>query len=126
MRKVCVGLAVVAVVVMANAAVAQDPAPDDVKGAWNLTIDAPQGPVTVTATFEVDGDKVSGQLSTPAGSLSVTGTVSGASITFGGSLDVQGQSIALSFSGTVSKEAMSGTVDFGGMGSGAWKAEKAK
>src|SRR5262245_51557898 len=97
-----------------------------VKGKWDASIDTAQGPTPVTLTFSVEGDKVTGTLGSSRGDMVVTGTISGTDITFGGTFEVNGQSIPISFKGKVEGDSMSGQVDFGGMGGGGWSAKRAK
>ncbi len=39
----------------------------DVSGAWDLTINGPEGTISAGATLKQDGEKVSGTLSSPQG-----------------------------------------------------------
>ena len=98
----------------------------EVKGKWDASIETQQGPMPVTLTFAVEGEKITGTLSSARGDLDVAGTISGSEIKFSGSFDMGGQSIALNFAGKVEGDSMSGTVDFGGMGGGNWSAKRAK
>ena len=42
-------------------------AQSSVAGAWELTINGPEGPITATATLKQDGENVTGSIETPAG-----------------------------------------------------------
>ena len=46
-------------------------------GDWELTIETPQGANTVDLSLKLDGDKLSGDLSSQMGSVPVTGTATG-------------------------------------------------
>jgi hypothetical protein len=99
----------------------------DLKGTWSMTIEGPQGPVPVTLTFAtVEGQKVTGTLDLPQGTVNILGTFSESGITFLGSLEVNNQSITLKFTGKIVKDSMSGDADFGGFGAGTWSAKKSK
>ena len=99
----------------------------DVKGTWNLTLESPQGAFPMGLKFEeVTADKISGTLEGPQGALNITGKLDGNAISFTAVFEGNGRSITLTFTGKVEENKMSGTADFGGMGSGNWSAEKAK
>ena len=72
----CVKASLVAVsfvVSLASTAFAQN----SVAGAWEITVDTPQGPNTSTLNLKQDGDKLTGDLaSQQMGSTPVTGTFS--------------------------------------------------
>jgi len=98
-----------------------------VKGKWDASIETPQGATPLTITFAtVEGEKITGTLGSSRGDLEIAGTVSGAVITFSGTFAANGQSLTLKFTGKVEGDTMSGEVDFGGMGGGAWTAKRAK
>src|SRR5262245_4478870 len=59
-----------------------------VKGRWDASIETPQGAMALTITFAtVEGEKVTGTLSSQRGDLAITGTVSGNTVTFSGTFD---------------------------------------
>jgi hypothetical protein len=58
------------------------------------------------------------------GEFPLTGTISGNQIKFSYAASLQGQELTLTFSGTVEKDSMKGSVDFGGFGSGNWSARR--
>src|SRR5215510_12488171 len=86
---------------LASTAFAQSPA-----GAWDLTVDTPQGPNTSTLTLKLDGDKLSGDLASQAGSTPVTGTFSAGTVAVTANLDIQGTSLQLGINGKVDGDAM--------------------
>ncbi len=113
------------VAVVATTALAQEAA--SVKGKWDASIETQQGPMPVTFTFSVEGEKITGTLSFQRGDLAISGTISGPEIKFTSSFDMGGgRNLELNFVGKVDGDSMSGTVDFGGMGGGAWSAKRAK
>src|SRR5215831_7104612 len=104
----CVRASLVAmffVVSLASGALAQSPA-----GAWDLTVDTPQGPNTSTLTLKLDGDKLSGDLASQAGSTPVTGTFSAGTVAVTANLDIQGTSLQLGINGKVDGDSMTGSV----------------
>jgi len=97
----------------------------DVKGAWTLTLETPQGSVPLNLSFaKVEGENISGTLSSPQGDIAVAGTLKGAEINFAGSFEGNGRSLTITFTGKTTKDGMSGTADFGGMGTGNWSAKR--
>jgi curli biogenesis system outer membrane secretion channel CsgG len=103
---------------------AAKPAPADVAGAWDTTLESPQGPMQVVTTFKQDGEKITGTQASPMGEAPLEGTVVGNEIKFTIKIDMQGNQMVISFTAKVEGDAMTGTFDFGGMGSGSWSAKK--
>src|SRR5262249_55321768 len=85
-------------------------------GDWELAIVTPQGPNTVNLSLTQDGEKVTGTLTTPLGSLPVEGTASEGNVKLGASVKVQGAGIDLGLNGKLSTEGMSGMVKLGDFG----------
>jgi hypothetical protein len=85
-------------------------------GAWDLTIDTPQGANSVTLTLKQDGDKLTGDLASQMGSTPVTGTFSGGAVAVTANIDVQGNSLQLGINGKVEADTLNGTVKFGDFG----------
>ena len=85
-------------------------------GDWELAIVTPQGPNTVNLSLTQDGDKVTGMLETPLGSLPVEGTSSEGNVKLGASVKLQGAGIDLGLNGKLSLEGMSGMVKLGDFG----------
>src|SRR5882672_8260191 len=82
-------------------------------GAWDLTIDSPQGANTVTLTLKQDGDKLTGDLASQMGSTPVTGTFSAGAVAVTANIDIQGNSLQLGISGKVDADTLNGSVKFG-------------
>jgi hypothetical protein len=97
---------------LASAAFAQN----SVAGAWELTVDSPQGANTSTLNLKQDGDKLTGELGSPMGSTPVTGTFSAGSVAITANLDVQGTSLQLGINGKVDADTMTGSVKVGDFG----------
>jgi hypothetical protein len=105
---------------LASTAFAQSPA-----GAWELTIETPQGPNTSTLTLKQDGDKLTGDLASPLGSSPVTGTFSAGAVAVTANIDIQGTSLQLGINGKVDADTMTGEVKFGDFGAFPFKATRA-
>lgn len=102
---------------------AQKPAVD-VSGAWDATLESPQGPFQVVTTFKQEGEKVTGTQASPMGEAPLEGTVTGNELKFTITIDMQGQQAVITFTAKVEGDSMTGTFDFAGMGTAAWTAKK--
>jgi len=109
-------------------ALAQDPPKQDAKidisGAWDMSIDTPQGQMALTVTFKQDGEKVTGTQTSPMRETPLEGTLVGTELKYTITIDMQGQAATISFGAKVDGNSMTGVYEFGGMGSGAWTAKK--
>ncbi len=126
MKRVLVVLAV-CMFVAAMPAFSQDaakPAPANVAGAWDTTLESPQGPMQVVTTIKQDGEKITGTQASPMGEAPLEGTIVGNEIKYTIKIDMQGNQMVISFTAKVDGDAMTGTFDFGGMGTGNWSAKK--
>ena len=116
------------------AAFAQNPPPDketkaqkiDVTGVWDTIIESSQGAFNVTTTFKQEGEKVTGTQVSQMGEVAIEGTITGADLKYGMTIDMGGQTMSIAFAGKVDGDSISGVVDFGGMGSGSWSAKRQK
>jgi hypothetical protein len=88
----------------------------DVAGAWDVTVDTPNGPLDVTLTLKQDGDKLTGTISSQMGETSVTGTVKDNDLEFTMTMDANGANVVLVYKAKVDGNKMSGSLDFGGQG----------
>ncbi len=89
---------------------------DSVAGAWELTLQTPQGSSRATLTLKVEGDQATGDLASQIGSMPITGTASAGVIALSGSLAVQGISLVLGINGKVEGEVLHGTMKIGDLG----------
>jgi hypothetical protein len=107
-------------------ALAQDaPKKVDVTGAWELTMEGPQGSMAFTATFKQDGEKLTGTQSNPMGGEDkLEGTVKGAKIDYVIKIDMGGQAMSIAFSATVDGDTLKGTVTMGEMGSSTFSGKR--
>jgi hypothetical protein len=106
---------------IASAAFAQN----SVAGAWELTVDSPQGANTSTLTLKQDGDKLTGDLASAMGSTPITGTCSAGAIAVTANLDVQGTTLQLGINGKVDADTMTGSVKVGDFGEFPFTAKRA-
>src|SRR6266508_1402566 len=93
-----------------------------VNGDWEVTLSTPNGPRNAKAAFRQDGENLTGQYKGSLNEGPLTGTVRGNQIQF--SFKVPDADAAFTFTGTIEKNAMKGTVQLGGFGSGTWTAKR--
>jgi hypothetical protein len=118
-RELCVlALAVVAGAPMA--ALAQT----DFSGDWLVTIESPQAPVTIDLTMKQAGEALTGTVTSPMGSVDFKGKVLKDALTVTYTMNVQGNSIEITMTGTVAGDAITGNLDFGGLGEVPWTAKR--
>jgi hypothetical protein len=97
-------------VAMAGVAAAEDPV--DVSGDWTLTWQGRQGERTMNATFEQDGETLSGAVMGPQGNeMPITGSVEGDKIKFTVKLTTQRGEMELKYKGTVEGDSMKGKME---------------
>jgi hypothetical protein len=105
--------------------VAQD-SKTDVTGKWAFNVQTDAGSGTPTVTLKQDGEKLTGHYSSATlGEAELTGTVKGQDVKFSFSADAGGQSIQVTYTGTVdAKDSMKGSVDLGGLAQGTFTAKR--
>jgi len=125
MKKLLMLLAVVVLVVVP--VLAQNAAKEtkvDVTGAWEMTVDSPQGTLTITANYKQEGETLTGSHVSEMGESPLKGTVKGNEIVYTLSIDMGGQELAIEHKGKVEGETIAGTADAGEMGSMKWTAKR--
>lgn len=116
---------VFAVVVTASAAMAASQ--NSVAGTWNLSVVFDQGSGSPTIVVKQAGEKLTGTYTGQMGEFPFEGTFKDQNIAFTVSVNMQGNEIALVYTGTLEADGtLKGTVDLGGMASGTWTGKKAK
>lgn len=84
----------------------------NIAGNWTLNFDIPNQPVSGTANFTQEGNRLSGTITTPFGSTPIeNGEITGDTIRFTVRPTLGGQTLDISFSGKVSGSQMSGMID---------------
>lgn len=87
-----------------------------VAGAWDLAINGPQGPVNASATLKQDGEKVTGSITSEAGTVELTGTMKGKTLNMAFTVQTPNGPLEVKVTGEVDGAAMKGTLDIAGMG----------
>ena len=96
-----------------------------VDGTWNLTLDTPMGEQTSVLKVTSSGGTLTGTQSAQDQSSEIfDGTVNGNEVSWGVSI-TQPMDLALSFTGTVDGDTMSGTVRLGPFGSADFRGTRA-
>jgi len=96
-----------------------------VAGEWDATFNTPGGPQPLKLIFKVEGEKLTGTAKRSRGDVPLTGTVKGDDITFAYSVDYNGNSVTLTFTGKVKGDVINGTVSFNESASDEWSAKRA-
>lgn len=89
----------------------------DITGRWSLMVERLPTIGSVAATFEQDGEKLSGTYEYDPGTVPLSGTVRGADVEFTVKLILQGQEIRLVYTGKVDGNSLTGSVRFMELGS---------
>jgi hypothetical protein len=96
----------------------------DVSGDWLVTVDSPQGPSTIDLTMKQMGEALTGTVTSPMGSVDFKGRVLKDALSVSYMLNLQGNSIEIKMTGTVAGDAITGNLDFGGLGEVPWTAKR--
>jgi hypothetical protein len=114
------------VVVLASAPVfAQDAAkPVNITGAWEMTVETPQGTMVITANYKQDGETLTGNHVSEMGEAALKGTVKGNDVEYTLTLDMGGQQMAIVHKAKIEGETMTGSADIEGMGSITFKCKR--
>jgi hypothetical protein len=92
---------------------------------WALQIDLGGNTATPTATLKQDGEKLTGTYSSQVlGEQQITGTIKGSAISFGFQASFDGNAVKVTYTGTVDKDTMKGSVAFGDLGEGTFTGKK--
>ena len=118
--KVCLpALLAVALAVPAVAA-----AQADVSGPWEVTIDSPQGAMTVDADLKQNGEALTGMITSPMGNVELKGTFKNNELAFSYSVPMQGQNLDITMTGKLAGDTIDGLVAIAGLGEVPWKAKR--
>jgi hypothetical protein len=98
---------------------------EGVSGKWKMTTKSPRGERTSDVAMEQTGEKLVVTSKDREGNdVKSEGAVKGAEITWTTKRTTPMGEMVIVYKGKVDGKTMSGTTDFGSMGSGEWKAEK--
>jgi hypothetical protein len=102
---------------------ASSQAQSKIAGDWALLFNTPNGAIDASATFKVDGDKLTGTMSSQAGEISFSGSVKGDSFTFSFDVQTPNGNMTITMQGQQEGDALKGTFDFG-QGMGDWTGKR--
>jgi hypothetical protein len=108
----------------APAAAAQDKV--DVSGTWAFEVTTDFGTGSSTMVFKQDGEKLTGTYSGQYGEAALAGTVKGKDVTFSYQLVRESVTVYVTYTGTIDKDTMKGTLSIADMGNGSFTAKKTK
>ena len=92
-------------------------------GAWDLSINGPEGAITATATLKQDGEKVTGSIESPQGTADLSGTLKGKVLNMSFTIPGPNGNLDIKVNGEVDGASMKGIIDFG-MGMADFTAKK--
>ena len=98
-------------------------AQSSIGGAWELSINGPEGPITATATLKQDGENVTGSIETPQGVAEMKGTYKGKALNMAFTIQGPNGAIDIKVTSEVDGTSMKGIIDFG-MGMADFTAKK--
>ena len=103
----------------------QENAKVNVTGAWQFQVETANGTGSPTFNFKQEGEKLTGQYKGAFVEAPLTGTVKDNKIEFTLKVEAQGQTLTLTYTGTIEKDGtMKGTVAVGDLGSGTWTGKR--
>ena len=98
----------------------------DVTGEWVFQVDTAVGSGSPTFTFKQEGEKLTGHYKGAFGEADLKGTVKGNAISFSFDADAGGTPITITYTGTVEKDTVKGTVKLGDLGDGTFSGKRTK
>lgn len=100
------------------------PAQTNVTGDWAVTVESPQGPVTLDASMKQAGEELTGTIVSPMGSVDFKGKVVNDTLDVAYTMEMQGNAIQITMNGKVAGDSISGNFNFGGLGDVPWTAKR--
>ena len=116
----------IAVTVALVPVAAQDAKKIDITGAWEMTVESPQGQMVMTANFKQEGETLTGEHVSEMGTMPLKGTVKGADIEYTIAFDMGGQQMSIVHKAKVDGDTITGTANLGEMGTIAFTAKRKK
>jgi len=119
-------IAAAALAALVGAVASAQSAKVDVTGKWTFTVQTDAGTGTPTVTLKQEGEKLTGHYSSQLlGEADLAGSIKGQQFSFSFTANAQGTPLDVKYTGTVEgKDALKGSVDLGGLGSGTFTAKR--
>ena len=118
--KVCLSAVLALSLVLPAVAAAQS----NVTGPWEVTIDSPQGAMSIDADLKQDGEALTGNIVSPMGNVELKGTFKNDELSFSYSVPLQGQNLDITMTGKLVGDTIDGLVAIAGLGEVPWKAKR--
>jgi len=96
----------------------------NVSGPWEVTIDSPQGAMSIDADLKQDGEALTGMITSPMGNVELKGTFKNNELAFSYSVPLQGQNLDITMTGKLAGDTIDGLVTIAGLGEVPWKAKR--
>jgi autotransporter translocation and assembly factor TamB len=93
-------------------------------GPWEVTIDSPQGAMTIDADLKQQGEALTGVITSPMGTVELKGTFKNDELSFSYTVPLQGQNLDITMTGKLAGETIDGLVAIAGLGEVPWKAKR--
>src|SRR5688500_13216309 len=93
-------------------------------GPWEVTIDSPQGAMSIDADLKQDGEALTGVVTSPMGTVELKGTFKNGELSFSYSVPLQGQNLDITMTGKLAGETIDGLVAIAGLGEVPWRAKR--
>ncbi len=96
----------------------------DVAGTWDMTVESPQGSGHSTVVLRQDGSRLTGTYRGRIGESALEGIIHEDQIRFSVTLKFKDQPITVTYTGSVDRQTMRGTAQFGDYASADWSARR--
>ena len=96
----------------------------NVSGPWEVTIDSPQGAMSIDANLKQDGEALTGMITSPMGNVELKGTFKNNELAFSYSVPLQGQNLDITMTGKLAGDTIDGLMAIAGLGEVPWKAKR--
>ena len=95
-------------------------------GEWEINMNTPGGVRTYKAIFNLEGEKLTGEVQRSTGNVKLNGTIKGSAIEFSYTISYQGNDVEITMAGKLDGETAGGTVSFNGNAAEEWSGKKIK
>lgn len=96
----------------------------DITGTWNAETDISGNPGNPVFRFKQDGEKITGTYMGLFGEQKLTGTLKNKALEFRFEIELGGEKGAVVYTGTLDRDSMKGTAEYGDNLSGTWTAKR--
>jgi hypothetical protein len=104
--------------------VAQDQQAANLSGEWSVTVTAPRGELDYTMYLNHEGPRLTGYFQSQYGEMPLKGSVNGDEVKLSWTMTDGAKELAVTMTGRVKGDTISGTARLGDIGEGSFRAEK--